>query len=85
MPWRGFSREPEVIGSDDGFYVGRLWDEASGFVAPVIGPKMQMPGTEPIVVIGRNRSGKDAGIVTIRAARVPRSAPRTGLRSARLT
>jgi hypothetical protein len=23
---------------------------------------MQMPGSEPIVVIGRNRSGKDAGI-----------------------
>ena len=29
-----------------------------------IGPKLQMPGTEPIIVIGRNRSGKDAGIGT---------------------
>jgi type IV secretion system protein VirD4 len=54
----------KVIGSSarDAFYLARYWHEESGFVWPKIGPKIQMPGTEPIVVIGRNRSGKDAGI-----------------------
>jgi type IV secretion system protein VirD4 len=59
MAWP-FARRETVIGSDapDAFYLGRYRDEATG----TIGPKMQMPGSEPIVVIGRNRSGKDAGI-----------------------
>jgi type IV secretion system protein VirD4 len=50
----------EVIGSSakDAFYLGRFYDEQMHQV----GPKMQMGGTEPIVVVGRNRSGKDAGI-----------------------
>jgi type IV secretion system protein VirD4 len=58
MAWP-FSRET-VIGSasPDAFYLGRYWNAASG----QFGPKMQMPGSEPIVIIGRNRSGKDAGI-----------------------
>jgi hypothetical protein len=49
-----------VIGSSalDAFYLGRYRDEKTGR----IGPKIQFPGAEPIVVIGRNRSGKDAGI-----------------------
>jgi type IV secretory pathway TraG/TraD family ATPase VirD4 len=53
-------QEPEVIGSDapDAFYLGRYHDYETGRD----GPKLQMPGTEPIIVIGRNRSGKDAGI-----------------------
>jgi type IV secretion system protein VirD4 len=55
-----FRPSQEVIGSTalDAFYLGRYRDERSG----KIGPKIQMPGTEPIVIIGRNRSGKDAGI-----------------------
>ena len=53
-------RRDSVIGSSasDAFYLGRYWDERAGRV----GPKMQMPGSEPIIIIGRNRSGKDAGI-----------------------
>ena len=57
----GFLRRREtVIGSAarDAFYLGRYRDEASGR----IGPKLKMPGSEPIIIIGRNRSGKDAGI-----------------------
>jgi type IV secretion system protein VirD4 len=67
-----FRPSEEVIGSPalDAFYIGRYWEEASGFAAPRIGPKMQMPGTEPIVVIGRNRSGKDAGIGNYNALRL---------------
>lgn len=55
-----FSSGEKVIGSDapDAFYLGRHRDEETGR----IGPKMQMPGNEPIIVVGRNRSGKDAGI-----------------------
>jgi type IV secretory pathway TraG/TraD family ATPase VirD4 len=54
-----FGRE-KVIGSPaaDAFYLGRYRNEQTG----QIGPKIQFPGTEPIVVIGRNRSGKDAGL-----------------------
>ena len=53
-------RDRDVIGSDapDAFYVGRYFDPETGRV----GPKLQMPGTEPIIIIGRNRSGKDSGI-----------------------
>ena len=67
-----FRPSEDVIGSPalDAFYIGRYWQETSGFAAPVIGPKMQMPGTEPIVVIGRNRSGKDAGIGNYNALRL---------------
>jgi type IV secretion system protein VirD4 len=59
MVWRFFPRE-EVIGSasPDAFALGRYRDERTGN----IGPKIQFPGTEPIIVLGRNRSGKDAGI-----------------------
>jgi hypothetical protein len=72
MALGGRWQQDTVIGSpaDDTFYVGRYWDEASGFNNPVIGPKMQMPGTEPIVVIGRNRSGKDAGLGNYNALRL---------------
>src|SRR4051794_31955917 len=58
MAWP-FSRKA-VIGSaaPDAFYLGRYRDERTG----KIGPKIQFPGTEPIIIIGRNRSGKDAGI-----------------------
>jgi type IV secretion system protein VirD4 len=38
--------------------LGRYRNEETGR----IGPKMQMPGNEPIIIVGRNRSGKDAGI-----------------------
>src|SRR4051794_11257678 len=67
-PWR---RE-EVIGSDapDAFAVGRYWHEESGFVQPRIGPKMQMAGTEPILICGRNRSGKDVGVGLYNALRL---------------
>ena len=62
MAFPFFSRKVEVIGSDapDAFGLGRYVDEATGR----IGPKLQMGGTEPIVIVGRNRSGKDAGIGT---------------------
>lgn len=58
------NREPAVIGSaaSDAFYIGRYWDEKSGFDHPRIGPKMQMPGAEPGIVIGAPRMGKDSGI-----------------------
>lgn len=58
MAW--FRKEPDALGSDapDAFAFGRCRDEKTGR----IGPKLKMPGAEPIVVIGRNRSGKDAGI-----------------------
>jgi type IV secretion system protein VirD4 len=57
-----FRRKETVIGSDapDAFGLGRYRDELTGR----IGPKLQIPGTEPIVIVGRNRSGKDAGIGT---------------------
>jgi type IV secretion system protein VirD4 len=60
MAFPFFSRRETVIGSDapDAFYLGRYRDEKTGRV----GPKLQMPGNEPIIIIGRNRSGKDAGI-----------------------
>jgi type IV secretory pathway TraG/TraD family ATPase VirD4 len=59
-----FRQPDDVIGSaaPEAFYLARYWHEDSGFERPRIGPKMQTPGCEPIVVIGRNRSGKDAGI-----------------------
>jgi type IV secretory pathway TraG/TraD family ATPase VirD4 len=62
--WKSRWDDEEVIGSaaPEAFYLGRYWYEESGFKRPRIGPKMQMPSCEPIVVIGRNRSGKDAGI-----------------------
>jgi type IV secretion system protein VirD4 len=62
LPFLG--RGKDVIGSpaDDAFYLGRYWVEESGFEKPEVGPKMQMPGTEPVIVCGANRSGKDAGI-----------------------
>src|SRR5689334_11979866 len=71
MSWpfsRARPHDPDVIGSDaaDAFYVGRFRDEETG----TIGPKLQMPGTEPIIVIGRNRSGKDAGIGNYNALRL---------------
>jgi type IV secretion system protein VirD4 len=54
------SKEPDVIGPDapDAVAVGRCRDEKTGR----IGAKNKFAGAEPIVVIGRNRSGKDAGI-----------------------
>lgn len=62
MAFPFFSRKVEVIGSDapDAFALGRYVDEATGRV----GPKLQMGGTEPLVICGRNRSGKDASIGT---------------------
>ena len=41
-------RDPEFIGSDapDAFYSGRFRDEQTG----AIGPKMQIPGTEPMII-----------------------------------
>jgi type IV secretory pathway TraG/TraD family ATPase VirD4 len=53
-----------VIGSHapETFALGRHRVEESGFDQPRIGPKLQMPGCESIVVTGRNRSGKDAGL-----------------------
>ena len=53
-------RDPEVIGSDapDAYSLGRYLDEDTGRV----GPKLQIPGSEAIIIVGRNRSGKDAGI-----------------------
>jgi type IV secretion system protein VirD4 len=55
-----FRADEQVIGSNakDSIALGRYRDEKTGR----IGPKIQFPGAEPIVVIGRNRSGKDAGI-----------------------
>lgn len=68
MAFPFFNTKDDVIGSDapDAFYLGRYWDVK----AQRVGPKIQMPGTEPIVVIGRNRSGKDAGIGTYNALRL---------------
>src|ERR1700757_7887 len=53
-------RETDVIGSDapDAFAVGRFREGEPGR----IGPRLQIPGAESIIVVGRNRSGKDAGI-----------------------
>jgi hypothetical protein len=51
-----------LIGSDtsDARYLGRYVDEETG---RVVGPKLELVGTEPIIIIGRNRVGKDAGII----------------------
>jgi hypothetical protein len=61
MAFAFFNTKEEVIGSDapDSFYLGRYHDRE----ADRVGPKIQFPGTEHIVVIGRNRSGKDSGIL----------------------
>ena len=63
-------RDPEVIGSDapDAFYLGRYFDEETGRV----GPKLQIPGSEAIIIVGRNRSGKDAGIGNYNGLRLKR-------------
>ena len=63
-------RDPEVIGSDapDAFYLGRYFDEDTGRV----GPKLQIPGSEAIIIVGRNRSGKDAGIGNYNGLRLKR-------------
>jgi len=68
MPLPFFNSKEEVIGSaaDDAFYLGRYWDAQKQRV----GPKIQFPGTEPIVVIGRNRSGKDGTIGTYNLLRL---------------
>src|SRR5262245_58325430 len=68
MAFPFFNANEDVIGSDapDAFYLGRYWDAARQRV----GPKIQFPGTEPIVVIGRNRSGKDACIGNYNALRL---------------
>ena len=95
------NREPAVIGSDasDAFYIGRFWHEQTGFIRPRIGPKMQMPGAEPGIVIGAPRMGKipasefttgcaskgKVGSSSVIAARLRRSVRRGGARSARST
>jgi type IV secretory pathway TraG/TraD family ATPase VirD4 len=63
-----YAKQPDVIGSNapDAFYLGRYWDAR----AQRVGPKIQFSGTEPIVIIGRNRSGKDAGIGNYNALRL---------------
>jgi len=65
-------RKEVVIGSDapDAFSVGRYWYEESGFERPRFGPKMQLGGTEPVGVCGRNRSGKDVGLGIYNALRL---------------
>jgi type IV secretion system protein VirD4 len=67
-PWG----KEEVIGSDapDALAVGRYWYEESGFERPRFGPKLQLAGTEPVGVCGRNRSGKDAGVGIYNALRL---------------
>jgi type IV secretory pathway TraG/TraD family ATPase VirD4 len=64
FPFFGRPAQEQVIGSaaPEAFHLARYWYEESGFDCPRIGARMAMPGCEPIVVIGRNRSGKDAGI-----------------------
>jgi type IV secretion system protein VirD4 len=64
MSFFGRRREP-VIGSDapDAWYAGRYRDPATGQV----GAPIKIPGFEPKVIIGRNRSGKDAGIGIVNA------------------
>jgi type IV secretion system protein VirD4 len=68
MPFLFFNSKEEVIGSDapDAFYLGRFWDAQ----AQRVGRKIQIGGTEPIVVIGRNRSGKDGTIGTYNLLRL---------------
>jgi type IV secretion system protein VirD4 len=63
-----FRSSEGVIGSPalDAFYIGRYHDRTTDRV----GPKIQFPGTEPIIVIGRNRSGKDIAIGTYNALRL---------------
>jgi len=70
MSFPFFGRE-KVIGSKapDALYVGRYRDPATG--KP--GAKIQIPGTEPAAIIGRNRSGKDTGIT------IPNALTRRGL------
>ena len=61
-------REPEFIGSDapDAWSLGRFLDERTGRV----GPELRLGGTELIVIVGRNRSGKDAGIGMVNGLRM---------------
>ena len=64
-----FRRREEVIGSaaHDAFYCGRYcnWPDngPAGPRSPV-GPKIQIGGSAPIIVIGPNRSGKDSCLGT---------------------
>ena len=61
-------RDPEFIGSDapDAWSLGRFLDERTGRV----GPELRLGGTELIVIVGRNRSGKDAGIGMVNGLRM---------------
>jgi type IV secretion system protein VirD4 len=65
MAFPFFGRKEPVIGSDarDALYLGRYRDPATGEV----GAKIQVPRTEPVVIIGRNQVGKDAGIGNVNA------------------
>ena len=53
----------------DAFYLGRYFDYETGRD----GPKLQMSATELIIIIGRNRSEKDAGIGNYNALRLRRA------------
>jgi hypothetical protein len=72
--YKSYGPKP-LIGSDapDAFYLGRYRDEKTG---RVVGPKIQMPGNEPIIIIGSNRRGKDAGVSFDGHARTVGAPPR---------
>jgi type IV secretion system protein VirD4 len=69
-----FFRHGEVIGSaaPDALYLGRYRDPKTG----KLGPKIQIPGSESVVICGRNRVGKDTGIA------IPNALQRRGLSTA---
>lgn len=68
FPFFNRRRGPEIIGSDapDAWSLGRYCHEETGH----IGPELRVGGTELIVICGRNRSGKDAGIGMVNGLRM---------------
>src|SRR5271166_3643870 len=57
----GFFRREKIIGGGkpDGFYAGCYRDPDTG----ERGPEIWLPWLDPVLIVGRNRSGKDTGII----------------------
>jgi len=65
MTWPFVRRTPQIIGSGkpSAFYAGCLRDPVTG----ERGPEIWLPWLDPILICGRNRSGKDRGIIQVNA------------------
>jgi type IV secretion system protein VirD4 len=57
----GFFRREKIIGGGkpDGFYAGCYRDPETN----ARGPEIWLPWLDPVLIVGRNRSGKDTGII----------------------